>query len=49
MCAINMFLFVLFLPLVNKGALLAYNKAEYSKVRNPSRDRGRRKVKREVM
>ena len=32
------------LPLANKAAALAYSMAEYSKVGNTSRDRGRKKV-----
>ena len=32
------------LPLVNKEASLAYGRAEYSKVGNPSRDKGGKKV-----
>ena len=32
------------LPLVNKEAALAYGRAEYSKVGNPSRNRGGKKV-----
>ena len=32
------------LPLVNKESALAYGRAEYSKVGNPSRDRGGKKA-----